>query len=152
MKNSPVVLMILFTVAACQDHPSNGQKQAEENAVNQNTISGEFCYGQSKKRNTILLHIIQEGKVVSGDLIYKLPEKDKNSGIIKGEMHGDTLFANYEFMSEGVISDREVAFLKTHDGMVEGYGEMKDENGKMVFKDRSSLNFSGTVLKRMSCK
>jgi hypothetical protein len=152
MKNSSVMLMMLFTIAACQDHSTADEKQAEENAVNQTTVSGEFCYGHSKKRNTILLHIIQEGTVVSGDLVYKLPEKDKNSGIIKGEMHGDTLFANYEFMSEGVISDREVAFLKTHDGMVEGYGEMKDENGKMIFKNRSALNFSGTVLKRMDCK
>jgi hypothetical protein len=67
-------------------------------------------------------------------------------------MHGDTLLADYTFQSEGTESVRQVAFLQQGDGFVEGYGDMEDQNGKMVFKNTGSLDFSsGTAFTKVPC-
>ena len=76
-----------------------------------------------------------------------------NQGIIQGELRGDTLLAEYEFKSEGIVSTREVAFLKKRDGFAEGYGEAEEKEGKMLFKNAAGLTYSDTViLKKVSCK
>ncbi len=84
--------------------------------------------------------------VVTGRLEYRLFEKDSNSGTIKGVIRGDTLFADYSFISEAKGSVREVAFLRTNDKWVEGFGDMKENNGKMIFTGKSSLQFNGNIV------
>lgn len=99
------------------------------------------------------MHLQISGDNIVGDLNYKFFEKDKNSGTIKGNMKGDTLIAEYKFMSEGTESVREIAFLKKENDFVEGYGDMEDVNGKMTFKNKKGLKFSNTlILKNVQCK
>ena len=117
------------------------------------TSNSSACYSYIKNKDTIQANLIVQSGKVSGDLIYKLFEKDKNIGTIAGIMKGDTLFAEYTFMSEGTSSIREVAFLRKNNELIEGYGDMKDVAGKMVFKDKKSLNFAGSIiLKETPCK
>ena len=67
-------------------------------------------------------------------------------------MNGDTLLADYTFQSEGTESVRQVAFLKKGDGFVEGYGDVEDQGGKMVFKNTAMLDFgSGTAFTKVPC-
>lgn len=63
-------------------------------------------------KDSIFLQLHIDNNIVNGDLEYKRFEKDRNKGTIKGMFRGDTLFADYTFMSEGVMSVREVMFLK----------------------------------------
>ncbi|MDQ3142733.1 MAG: hypothetical protein M3Q56_10860 [Bacteroidota bacterium] len=89
--------------------------------------------------------------LVNGDLAYNFYEKDKSKGTLTGTMNGDTLFAQYTFMSEGMESVREVAFLKKGNDFVEGYGEMDKETGTK-FLDKNNIDFSGnSLLKQTSC-
>ena len=70
------------------------------------------CYGSYADKDSVFLKIIYEGDRVNGDIVYRLFEKDKNVGNFEGTLHGDTVFAVYNFFSEGRTSTREVAFLK----------------------------------------
>ncbi len=85
-------------------------------------------------------------------LTHNFYEKDKNTGTIQGELKGDTLIADYSFVSEGVSSVREVVFLKKGSELVEGYGDADQVDNKLVFKNRSTLNFSGITLKPTACE
>ncbi len=68
-------------------------------------------------------------------------------------MKGDTLFAEYKFMSEGTESIREVAFLKKENDFVKGYGDSEEKNGKMIIKNKSGLNFNNNlILKKGACE
>ena len=110
------------------------------------------CYIGVIGRDSIFLKIEQFPNVVSGTLEYKFYEKDNNSGEINGKMNGDTLVADYTFSSEGIKSIRQVAFVIKEDLVIEGYGEMEDKNGKMVFKNLQKLNFNtNTNLKKSTC-
>jgi hypothetical protein len=102
--------------------------------------------------DSIRLHLTNQNNAVTGELEYQLAEKDANTGMLRGQMKGDTLFAEYTFQSEGMESVREVVFLKKGDGWVEGYGEVEEKNGKMVFKSNARLQFDDkTVLTKVAC-
>jgi hypothetical protein len=85
-------------------------------------------------------------------LTYLFFEKDKNNGTLVGQMVGDTLRANYTFMSEGKESSRDIVFLRKGKIIIEAYGDVEDKEGKTVFKDPKKLFFdSATVLSEVDC-
>ena len=90
--------------------------------------------------------------VVTGILKYNFAEKDSNEGTLEGKLVGDKIFADYTFKSEGKTSVREVAFLIQGKKITEGYGEMIESNGKMVFKDKKQINYKdGTTFSTIDC-
>ena len=110
------------------------------------------CYASFSGKDTILLKIEVFPNVVTGILKYQVWEKDKNEGTIEGKLSGDTLFANYTFTSEGQTSVREVAFLLNNHQAIEGFGDMEEKNRKMIFTDKSQINFSkGAKLSPIDC-
>ncbi|MBL7698982.1 MAG: hypothetical protein JNK79_12535 [Chitinophagaceae bacterium] len=115
-------------------------------------IPNSACYQYATKSDTIFLKVEKFPNVVTGRLEYSLKEKDRNTGDIDGVMRGDTLVADYAFMSEGTRSTRQVVFLLKNNEAVEGYGKMKDDAGKMVFENIGSIDFSkGTRLPMVDC-
>ncbi|WP_309609216.1 hypothetical protein [Flavobacterium sp.] len=128
--------------------------ETEETVVVED-LALEECFMGILKKDTVSMTLnTKDGKFNFGKLSYHLFEKDKNEGEFSGKMKGDTLFADYNFMSEGVSSVREVAFLKKEDTFTEGYGEVVyDNNGKVIFKNTKALKFDGDiVLKKVDCK
>ncbi len=115
-------------------------------------VTGETCYGSKTGNSSVEMSLNVNGNMVTGNLNYLPEAKDKNMGTLKGKMMGDTLLADYTFMSEGVESVREVIFLKSGDGYKEGYGPAKDQNGKMIFEDLKKIDFSQSVpLVKVDC-
>lgn len=111
------------------------------------------CYALDNGKDKVDMQIAIKDNIVTGNLLYNYFEKDKNSGTIKGEMHGDTLLGTYTFMSEGKKSKRDVAFLKKGDEIVEGYGSVNPATGEPNLTDRSSIKFDNTfTLKKTDCK
>ena len=114
----------------------------------------ENCYLGIIKSDTITMHLkLGNDNLVEGHLNYKFFEKDNNEGKFVGTMKGDTLFADYVFMSEGKSSVREVVFLQKGNLMIEAYGDIEDKDGKMVFKDKKKLFFdSMMILSKTDCE
>lgn len=110
------------------------------------------CYSHVQSRDTISLIIQSHQHQVSGRLEFRFFEKDKNVGTIDGKKSGDTLFALYTFTSEGITSYREVAFLKSENAYLLGYGEVISREGKEVFVNRREIKFDDRViLKEIDC-
>ncbi len=124
---------------------TNTEQPAKDNQAN-------HCYAYTTDKDSVLMEITTSGNSVSGTLTYKILEKDQNRGTIRGTMNGDTLIAAYKFMSEGIESVREVAFIKKGNDFIEGFGEVEEVNGAMKFKDISRINYSSNmVLRRVEC-
>jgi len=106
--------------------------------------SGKYLY--QKEGDTISLQLqIKNGKA-TGELVYKLKEKDKNTGTIEGEVKDNVVIALYTFQSEGSTSVRQVAFKFTDKGVVEGYGAVEEKEGKVLFKDINTLNYTDEMI------
>jgi len=100
------------------------------------------CYLYVNKKDTASIKLQIKGEELTGTLHYNIFEKDQNNGTIAGEMKGDTIIADYTFDSEGLRSVRQVVFLKKEGKLYEGYGEMKEQNGKFTFVNRAKLKFN----------
>ncbi len=149
MKNTSIIALSLVIFASCnteKKHESTTKMEAK-------TTQTETCYQHTKDSSTIKLNIKINDNMVTGNLLYDYYQKDRSAGKIKGELKSDTLFADYTFVSEGVESVREVVFIKTANGWVEGYGEIDDKNGKVMFKDKNKITFdNNVVLREIACQ
>jgi hypothetical protein len=131
---------------------TNDTIKEESKVIKNNPLPDVICFSTTGK-DTAILKINISDTLASGTLIYKLYEKDSNKGNLEGKLYGDTLIANYKFMSEGIESVRQVAFLIKDSTATEGYGDIEEKDGKMVFKDWKALNFkNGLTLKKVDCK
>jgi hypothetical protein len=148
-----VVFMTVFV--SCKKEMETEESPATSEKIVVEKPESQECYRAILKKDTISLTLNKKnGQLSSGNLIYNFYEKDKSEGTLAGELRGDTLIADYTFMSEGVSSVRQVAFLKKGDSYVEGFGDVVDDNkGKVTFKDKKQLKFDGNVvLSKVDCK
>jgi thioredoxin-related protein len=126
---------------------------ADTNNVQTAQTFSDGCYAYIKNRDTALLSLKVAGEEITGDLSYKLYEKDSNKGTIAGEIKGDTIIAEYDFNSEGVRSIREIVFLKRDGKLYEGFGEVETKGTKTMFRNRASLKFDeGLIFDASDCK
>lgn len=148
------IAAIAFIFSSCQ---SENSKDNSSNHASINTeevkISDTQCYAFTKNSDSAKLNFISTNGITTGELSYNLHEKDKNNGIIEGEIKGDTLIADYTFNSEGSESVREVVYLMKGNELIEGFGEVEEKKGKTVFKDRSKLIFGNSIVfKKVDCQ
>lgn len=142
------ILLFCGSLSGCQSK----KQQTETAQTSAADSSATKCYAYYTDKDTVRLTMTQTGESVSGDLMYQLSGKDRNTGTISGRLQGDTLLADYTFQSEGVESVREVAFLTKDGGLVEGYAPVAEQNSKMVFSDRNALKFTSNMpLRPISC-
>ncbi|HMF71176.1 MAG TPA: hypothetical protein VK616_06855 [Flavitalea sp.] len=122
-------------------------------AISPANKTGKMCYANFDNNDTIIISFARTDNIIKGELLYQFDEKDRNMGEIKGVMKGDTIIADYTFISEGINSVRQVVFLKHGDEMVEGFGSVSDDRGRVVYQDLSKLTFDKSVtLKSINCE
>jgi hypothetical protein len=154
-------VLISITLSACSDSgkptsetiPTVDTIATVAQPIDPTLADGSYCYRSVSGKDSVLLHLKVAGNIITGGLNYDFAEKDQNTGTISGQMKGDTLLATYTFMSEGKESQREVAFLKKGEELVEGYGDIRQDNGKTIFVNTDSLNFtSAKPLTKTDCQ
>lgn len=101
------------------------------------------CYSYFDGSNAVNFEIIAQGEDIAGTLTYALDGKDANTGTFKGQLSGDKLSGIYIFLSEGVESTREVAFLVKNNQLIEGYGELNEAGN--AFKDKNAISYSSVM-------
>lgn len=140
-------------LASCQTKTTEETIDSLANSPDTTVADGKLCYIYINKRDTVSLSYTKAGNSIAGELSNNLFEKDKNSGHINGIVKGDTIIADYTAQGEGVTSVRQVAFLKKGDQLLQGYGDTKDKDGKMVFVNEHKLTFiDALALTATNCK
>ena len=158
MKYSFLVLSLAaIMIASCNNEPKKSTEiptveDTVKTVENKIMIPASSCYTSITGKDTVTLKVEIFPNVVTGKLLYKFYQKDSNKGEFDGQLHGDTLLADYKFMSEGKLSTRQVIFLIKNNVAREGYGKMEEKNGKMVFKDMKGVSFeTGLALNKVEC-
>ena len=151
-----LILVAIISSAACNTNEKNQAETVSDSTSDLNNMKIQIphmeCYANMNGRDTVVLKLEKFPNVVTGILKYQLYEKDANHGELDGKLYGDTLIADYKFESEGKESIRQVAFLIQGDIVREGYGDMEEKHGKMVFKNTDRINFSsGLQLNEIAC-
>lgn len=109
------------------------------------------CYAYNDNDNSVMFKITDVSDEVFGRLKYSYHEKDESTGNFRGRLYRDRLFGTFTFMSEGIESVREVAFLVKQDTLIEGVGALNEAG--TAFKFRDSIQYtSKTPLTITDCK
>lgn len=146
MKTTVVLLSLAaIVIASCQNNNLPQSKAALQESKPQKTWAD--CYLYTSGKDTVALQLRRNGDSASGHLIYNFYEKDRNTGTISGTIHGDTLIADYTFMSEGVQSKRAAVFLKNGHQLTEGMS-MADQSG--VLDRTHDYDFSNGIVLQSS--
>ncbi len=123
-----------------------GCKNKDEKKVDMDDVIPTLqlgCYIYDFGNNIITFEITGMDDGVSGKLAYALDGKDSNRGTFKGQLSGDKLFGLYTFMSEGIESTRELAFMIKGNKLIEGYGPLNTSG--TAFEDRNKIVYSSTL-------
>lgn len=151
MKNVIVIFVFMSFFISCKKEKDASPAVTKEVVVE----AKSECYSSIKSKDTVSMDLkIDKNLSVVGNLCYRFFEKDKNDGTVIGKLQGDTLIADYTFMSEGVSSLRQVVFVKKGNTYVEGFGDIvADSSGKVTYKDLKKLKFDDSVvLPKVDCE
>jgi hypothetical protein len=152
MKKLLIASLPLF-VLSCNDNPAPSQAApAEDSSKSTPAVThARECFQGIANKDTVVLTVSRDGQIVTGSLSYRLDGKDKNDGMLSGKMNGDTLLADYTFMSEGQSSVRQVAFVREGSAMVEAFADVEDQQGKMVIKPGATFKLNTLKLQPLVC-
>ena len=131
--------LLIFGIISCN---SNQNESTPPSAAEIRTN----CYEIQSESDTVTLRLELKGEDVTGTLSYKYYQKDKNEGSVKGKLKDSIVIADYSFLSEGTQSIRQIAFRLSGNDVIEGYGPMIEQGGKMVFTNIDSVNFDPQFL------
>ena len=140
----------LFVAAILLTGCSGGKKQSSETSSEGGPQPG--CYAFHEGGSSIELQLEVAGNAVSGNLVYSLEEKDKNTGTIQGTVKGNTVDVYYTFTSEGVNSVREVIFQWVDNSLVEGIGEHIERNDTSFYADKKKVTFTDSKVALKKCE
>ncbi len=138
----------LFMITSCKQSKNKQSNELAETFVS--PVSG--CYQLIIKEDTAFMKIDINGGKVQGDLKYSKKEKDNNVGTFTGTVLKDTIDMMYSFMSEGMISYRQIKMIHLKEGYAEGYGELIMKGDTALFKYPNGLQFETNHLyKNIKC-
>src|SRR3982750_141853 len=144
MRKVVILLFIIGSLAACHliacNSNSNSNQAADVKPTNDSVAVALQCYAYMQNKDTVRLHIAITNNTFTGHMLYQIYGKDRNEGTLHGTILGDTLIADYTFSSEGMVSVRQVAFLKLQNNLKEGFGELKIKNNQWHLQTRKHYN------------
>ncbi|MFB9108341.1 hypothetical protein [Flavobacterium gyeonganense] len=136
------LIMSLSGLQSCK----NEEKQKEAEAINAEAekVVSTQCYKAVYEDDTIdlKLNTLKNGKI-SGNMSMKVSGAAERIGEIKGEFHGDTLFADYTF-TEGTNKKtfkNPMAFLKKDKQLILGNGTMQTTMGVTYLVKDKPIDF-----------
>ncbi|MGC1632116.1 MAG: hypothetical protein WA749_08395 [Gelidibacter sp.] len=151
-----VVATLVLVGISCKETTKENVETIDMENQNKATLSKieEQCFWYAKNKDTIKLMLKENKTLVTGKMVINLYEKDGSHGSFEGILKGDTLFADYDFESEGITSKRELIFLKKGNTLLQGYGDVEEEGQHTtVFKKGAKITFDEKFpLTAVDCK
>lgn len=137
--------MLTCAMASCTGLGNKSKEtEASNKIITDEPIKG--CYLYTVNRDTFQLAITAvDGKNIEGSLLYNFAEKDDSKGNFKGTFEFGQLIGEYTFQGEGKESVRQVIFKKQENGFIEGFGDVKEVEGKQTFIDPEKISFSNGI-------
>jgi hypothetical protein len=160
MKYSPFFLFFFLLNCNTPESTNNTQptETSGESKSNSNRGPGTVknsrgCYIRVLQRDTLALHLQQEGNLVRGRLTFDNYEKDGSTGTVTGTIEGDIMKLIYSFQSEGMHSVMEVYFKISKNGLIHGVGEMQMKGDTAFYAQPYTVSYpDNNKLENIPCE
>ncbi|MEB4592856.1 hypothetical protein VSS37_17895 [Candidatus Thiothrix sp. Deng01] len=144
-----ILLGAAALLAACDDSKTE-QPAASAPPDKEEASARTRCFSMLEGKDLTAIQIQQDGNAISGYYAWEPSEKDGSHGVLNGEISDGLIKASHTYMIEGTIQTEETYFKLESDRLLQGSGELVEDNGVMVVKDPASLQFTD-VLKETDC-
>ncbi len=108
--------------------------------INRAPLLQAGCYEMITKKDTARLALDIKDSLVSGSLNYITPNKDSNSGTIKGVIRDSIIYVDYTSNSKGRISTRKLLFKIRNNALVEASGQTISLNNNTQNPNKNTSN------------
>ncbi|HOY15965.1 MAG TPA: hypothetical protein PLC89_01675 [Haliscomenobacter sp.] len=143
-KTLPGLLFAALLLVSCQNTPKQTDPESTEPRSGGKPPTKTSCYELRFGPDLTAIELTVVGDEVSGFMAWEPDQKDGARGMFKGQKVGDEITAVFDYMIEGSIQSEEVVFKMEGDKLLQGRGEMDDNNGQLTFKDKSKLDWEET--------
>lgn len=153
MKSILAVSAAGLILISCQQKEEKNETVIEETTVEQTApepMAEKECYLKVIAKDSIIVEIEHNGDSISGIYHWKPFEKDKKISTYKGVMKGNMANVLASSQQEGMNYEEEVIFTVTDNKLAVKFGEMIEEDGIWIYKDKNST--SEQVLDKVDCK
>ncbi len=159
-KTTAIIIGILAVIIIIFAAVGLGKKDTSENVTpepgTEQVASIEGCYAATDSSKDIYSATIQsqQGTAVTGTLSFHNAEKDSSKGTFKGTYENGILLGDYSFQSEGMNSVMQVAFKKSGNDFIRGYGALTGDGTR--FANVNALTYDASaplsVFKKVQCE
>lgn len=152
MNKKTLLILFIVTVVSCKkDNPEDYKPQVKPKLdIPKKTANLSDCYKADVAGNIIELQFQNKADTTTGTLIYAFSGKEVTQGVFKGKWKNNILVANYSYKAKGKSKERQIAFKRLNNQLLEGYGERKTNSSE--FKEVTKLKFNENMpLKKVAC-
>lgn len=143
------VSVCILSLNSCNSSSSESASKSKHSNKDWTAAELEGHYSYEQNGDTIILDLNNQNDSLIGELSYNFEEKDRNNGVFRAVIKDSLIVGYYNFNSEGINSTRETVFGILPDGLIEGFGEIEEQDSLIVFKNKDSLRFDhGMVLEK----
>jgi hypothetical protein len=144
---------LLFACSSSNEDNTDPGIQIKQPSSAQQKEETMICFRHEANGDTVFLELHRQGNRFSGRLVYRLKEKDQNTGIYEGVMQGSLITGFYTYFSEGQKSVREEIFRWQKDTLLSGTGPVIQRNDSVFFQNKKALKWNNKIaFKRMTCQ
>jgi hypothetical protein len=151
MRNLTLCCLLLASIGFQSCKKNENQKEVEDARADAEKPVNIQCYKAIYENDTIdlKLNTLKNGKI-TGDMVMKVASAPEKTGEIKGEFHGDTLFADYTFIvgaNKNTTFKNPMAFLKREKQLILGNGTMQTTMGVTYLVKDKPIDFDNVKYK-----
>jgi uncharacterized protein (UPF0333 family) len=156
MKTTILFMLIAAgMITGCNQPPASQSNTNDSTTAVTATVpaSSTTCFIKAIGKDTVLLQLVVNDSLVTGQLSYNFYEKDKNTGNITGKIKDNIIRATYHFMSEGQQNVREVTFKLSGNQVFEGVPDSFGKGGAPFFNGSdAALKFDSVPFETKACE
>lgn len=137
-------LAAVLAAAACTGG-GNGEAGKDTLSLKADDVQGDRrCYLAVFEKDTAFLDLAQASRgSVTGTMVIRYHDKPANTGTLKGEFKGDTLFADYTFTTgeKKEVFRNPLAFLRDGKQLILGVGTIETYLGRSYLSKKDPVSF-----------
>jgi hypothetical protein len=156
MKTNYILFSALMSLLAACNYGDEGNAVSSihiKQPPSQQKKETMICFRHEANGDIAFLELHKQKDSFSGRLVYRLKEKDQNTGVYEGVMQAGLIIGFYTYFSEGQKSVREEIFRWDKDILFPGIGPVIQRNDSVFFQDKKALEWNDKIaFKRVACQ
>ena len=105
-------------------------KSAQTASSEHHVKTSSLCFIRTERRDTTNIEMVIKGNVITGQMNWMPFEKDSRKGTLSGTLKGDTVYATWSFMQEGMKDTLGLQFLTKGDNLMQKPLKLNTKTGR----------------------